>query len=155
MTPNTGFTYVWTPPLNLDNPTSPNPFFTPTFPSVTTFTVILTENSSGCEYRRQITIYAFEVNCGPPDVFIPNAFTPNNDGENDVVYVRGKNVAEMVLKIYNRWGELVFETTDQTKGWDGTYKGKLVDPGVFVYYLDLICVDGQENFLKGNITVIR
>ena len=61
----------------------------------------------------------------------------------------------MYLKIYNRWGELVFETDKQNVGWDGTYKGKLVDPAVFVYHLSVICVDKQEYFKKGNVTVIR
>ncbi|MCB0402704.1 MAG: gliding motility-associated C-terminal domain-containing protein [Flavobacteriales bacterium] len=155
VTPGSGFTYVWVPPFNLDNPTSPNPYFTPTFPSTTTFTLTMTEDGSGCSYSRTITIYAFDVVCGEPDIFIPNAFTPNNDNENDVLYVRGRNVGDMVLKIYNRWGELVFETQQQRNGWDGTFKGELVDPGVFVYYLTVTCVDGQEYFKKGNITVIR
>ena len=61
----------------------------------------------------------------------------------------------MVLKIYDRWGELVFETDQQKNGWDGTFNAKLVDPGVFVYYLTITCVDGQEYFKKGNVTVIR
>ncbi|MBL4669573.1 MAG: gliding motility-associated C-terminal domain-containing protein, partial [Flavobacteriales bacterium] len=153
--PNIGFTYQWIPPFNLNNATIPNPTTTPTPPSVTTYTVLLTENSSGCEFLKKITIYAFEVNCGEPDVFLPNAFTPNGDNENDMLFVRGKIVEKMILKIYDRWGELVFETDKQSNGWDGTYKGNLVDPGVFVYYLEVTCVDGQEYFKKGNITVIR
>lgn len=155
VTPSSGFTYAWVPPFDLNNPNSPNPFATPDVPSVTTYIVELTENGSGCKYYKEITIYAFEVLCGEPDVFIPNAFTPNNDNENDLLFVRGRNVEEMVLKIYNRWGELVFETDDQTVGWDGTFKGELVDPAVFVYHLSVICVDGQEYFKKGNVTVIR
>jgi gliding motility-associated-like protein len=82
-------------------------------------------------------------------------FTPNGDKENDVLYLRGRNVEVMHLKIYNRWGELVFETDKQTVGWDGTYNGKPVDPAVFVYHLSVKCVDGQEFFKKGNVTVIR
>ena len=153
VTPNTGFTYSWNPPLNISPLNSPDPYANPA--STITYSVELTENSSGCTYSKLYTIYAFEVNCGEPDVFIPNAFTPNKDNENDVLFVRGRNVRDMVLKIYDRWGELVFETDDQTKGWDGTYKGQLVDPGVFVYYLTITCIDGQEYFKKGNVTVIR
>ena len=155
VSPNTGFTYQWIPPFHLNNPNIWNPFATPPPPSVTTYKVILTEDASGCQFERTITLYAFEVNCGEPDVFIPNAFTPNNDNENDILYVRGRNVEKMVLKIYDRWGELVFETDKQNVGWDGTFKGALVDPAVFVYYMEITCVDGQEYFKKGNVTVIR
>ena len=153
--PNSGFTYQWFPVFYLNNPNIWNPYATPPPPSTTTYNVILTEDGTGCQFLRTITLYAFEVNCGEPDVFIPNAFTPNNDNENDILFVRGKNVEKMVLKIYDRWGELVFETDKQNVGWDGTFKGALVDPAVFVYYLEITCVDGQEYFKKGNITVIR
>ena len=61
----------------------------------------------------------------------------------------------MTLKIYDRWGELVFESNKQSIGWNGTYKGELVEPAVFVYYLTITCIDEQEYFKKGNITVIR
>jgi gliding motility-associated-like protein len=153
VTPNTGFTYNWIPSNTLSNPNIADPYATPT--STTTYTVYLTEISSGCIYAKSYTIYVFEINCGEPDVFMPNAFTPNGDNENDMLFVRGNNVKKMVLKIYDRWGELVFETDNQSKGWDGTFKGILVDPGVFVYYLEITCVDDQEYFKKGNVTVIR
>ena len=151
--PSSGFTYSWTPTDFLDNPSSDSPFVSPK--STTTYTALLTENSSNCVYSKTITIYLIEVNCDEPDVFIPNAFTPNKDGENDILFVRGKNVKELELKIYDRWGEKVFETTQQISGWDGTYKGEVVEPGVFVYYLKVICIDDQEYFKKGNISVIR
>ena len=153
VTPNSGFTYLWSPPFFLTSLNSSDPTATP--PTTITYTVLLTEIATGCVYTVSYTIYAFEVNCGEPDVFIPNAFTPNRDNENDVLFVRGRNVKEMVLKIYDRWGELVFETDQQKNGWDGTFNAKLVDPGVFVYYLTITCVDGQEYFKKGNVTVIR
>jgi gliding motility-associated-like protein len=88
------------------------------------------------------------------EVFVPNAFTPNGDRENDVLFVRG-GIDELSFKIYNRWGELVFETEDQSIGWDGTYKGNPVDPGVFVYHLISKCSENEEIFKKGNVTVIR
>ena len=151
--PSSGFTYQWSPNLFIDNITSASPFVTP-FTTIT-YNLLLTETSSGCSYSKSITIYAYEIICGEPDIFIPNAFTPNADGENDVLYVRGNNIRKMLLKIYDRWGELVFETDQQSKGWDGTYKGELVEPAVFVYYLTATCIDEQEYFKKGNITVIR
>ena len=95
------------------------------------------------------------MNCAEPDIYIPDAFTPNGDGNNDVLLVRGRFITTMQLKVFDRWGELVFETTDQDVGWDGTYKGKPVDPAVFVYWLKAVCADGQSFLKKGNITVIR
>lgn len=151
--PDSNFSYVWIPNSNLTSNTTANPFASPT--TTTTYTAYFTETSSGCTYQKSYTLYSFEVLCDEPDIFLPNAFTPNGDKENDVLYLRGRNVEVMHLKIYNRWGELVFETDNQTVGWDGTYNGKPVDPAVFVYHLSVKCVDGQEFFKKGNVTVIR
>jgi len=93
--------------------------------------------------------------CGPPNIFIPNTFTPNADGKNEKLYVRGLNLSKVHLAIYNRWGQVVFETFNQNEGWDGTFKEMKVDPDVFVYYLEATCEGGEEYFEKGNITVIR
>jgi gliding motility-associated-like protein len=89
------------------------------------------------------------------DLFVPNAFTPNNDGVNDVVYVRGHFFTKVDLKIFNRAGEMVFHTTDQNKGWDGKYNGTL--QGLGVYYFHLIAYFGDDTRVerKGNITLIR
>ena len=153
VTPNTGFTYFWSPSGLVDNPTSSDPFANPK--ETTTYTVQLTETATGCIYTITYTLYLFEINCDEPDIFLPNAFTPNNDNENDILFVRGNYIDKMNLKIYDRWGELVFETDKQSVGWDGTFKGRLVEPAVYVYYLTLTCLDEQEFFKKGNITVIR
>ena len=92
---------------------------------------------------------------GGMSFFFGFLFTTNADGENDILYVRGKTVEKVYLKIYDRWGELVFETDKQNIGWNGEYKGNIVDPGVFVYHLEITCIDGQEYLKKGNVTVIR
>ena len=90
------------------------------------------------------------------DLFIPNTFTPNNDGYNDVFRIRGPVYEMFYFAVYNRWGELVFETNDETQGWDGIFKGKQADPGVFGYYLKAKCSEGSEEiFRKGNVTLIR
>jgi gliding motility-associated-like protein len=153
--PNTGFTYQWDPSSFLNNPTISEPITTPLFTTTITYTVTLTEIGTNCPYYKTITIYALELLCDEPHVFLPNAFTPNGDNENDILLVRGRTIKKMVLKIYDRWGELVFETNQQAIGWNGTYKDALVDPGVFVYHLQVTCIDGQEYFKKGNVTVIR
>jgi gliding motility-associated-like protein len=61
----------------------------------------------------------------------------------------------MTFRIFDRWGEMVFESTNPANGWDGSFKGKLCDPDVYDYYLDVICVDGQKNLIKGNITLLK
>ena len=68
-------------------------------------------------------------------LYLPNAFSPDQDGVNDTFGIIGENVANFNLKIYNRWGELLFETSNTNERWDGTYRGKQVAEGVYVYTL--------------------
>ncbi len=91
--------------------------------------------------------------CG--DLFVPNAFSPDNDGENDLECVYGKCIQTLFFVIYDRWGEKVFETTDPKQCWDGTYKGKLMNTAVFVYYLKATLDTGEEITKKGNISLLR
>lgn len=142
------YDYVWNVPLGTD-----------------ASQVVILENSAeiiataqspyGCTKSDTVFIYVKEIVCGEPDIFIPNAFTPNSDNTNDNLYVRGNNIDEFVFRVYDRWGELVFETSDQSVGWDGTYKGKDCDPAVYDYYFEATCVDQEKFFKKGNITLIR
>ena len=150
-TPSTGFSYQWSPETGLDNSQISNPTATPL--ETTTYTVTVSDGN--CSSKDSVTVYITEYICEDPYIYVPNAFTPNNDNNNDILFVRGKYIDKLYLTIYNRWGEKVFETKDQTLGWDGVYKGLEVDPGVFVYYLTVKCFDGQEYFRKGNITLIR
>lgn len=91
--------------------------------------------------------------CG--EMFVPNAFSPNNDGENDMECVYGKCVKSLYFAIYDRWGEKVFETTDMMQCWDGTFKGKEMNTAVFVYYMRAKLTTGDEINKKGNISLIR
>jgi gliding motility-associated-like protein len=109
----------------------------------------------GCSNTDTVTIVVEEVICEEPEIFIPNAFTPNGDDNNDRVFVRGNTIREMTFRIYNRWGEKVFETNDPSIGWDGTYGGKAATPAVYVYYLEAICFDNQNFYKQGNISLIR
>jgi gliding motility-associated-like protein len=147
----TGYSYAWSPVGTLDNPFAQHPTASPT---VTT-TYGLTVSDTGCVLTDSVKIYVRDVICGKPDIYVPNAFTPDVDGNNDKVFVRGNNLSEMKLSIFHRWGEKVFETTNQTKGWDGTFKGRECDPAVFVYYLEVTCIGNDTYFEKGNITLIR
>jgi gliding motility-associated-like protein len=89
------------------------------------------------------------------NLFIPNTFTPNGDGNNDEFRVRGPVYENFYFAVYNRWGQKVFETTDQTVGWDGTFNGVMADPGVFAYYMKAQCGTQPAVFEKGNVTLIR
>ncbi|MCH8902447.1 MAG: gliding motility-associated C-terminal domain-containing protein [Bacteroidetes bacterium] len=93
-------------------------------------------------------------------IFIPNAFTPNGDNLNDVLYVMGPDVELIRFMIYNRWGEKVFETNNVNQGWDGTSSaigasGRKMKPGVFVYYVELECASGEVFIKTGDVTLIR
>ena len=90
-----------------------------------------------------------------PIVGLPTAFSPNGDGENDILYVRGAAIKTMDLKIYNRWGQLVFESTSQDKGWDGTFNGQPQPIEAYGYVLQVSFIDGSAKVLKGNITLLR
>jgi gliding motility-associated-like protein len=152
--PPTGYNYNWTPNTGVDNPDQANTSVTPQ--QTTTYTVWVTDpENNKCSYKNEVTVVVYEINCGEPDIFIPNAFSPNADGENDEYLIRGKVIESIDLKIYSRWGELVFETTDLNEGWDGTFNGTDVDPVVFVYQLTATCIDKREFEKKGNITVVR
>jgi len=87
--------------------------------------------------------------------FIPNSFTPNGDGENDVLLVRGSGIKNIKLFIYNRWGEKVFETYNINKGWDGTYREKPLNTAVFAWYAEVEFEDGDRIYRKGNVILIR
>ena len=88
-------------------------------------------------------------------VFVANAFTPNGDGKNDIVYVRGINIRSMKFYVYDQWGELIYSSTNMTGGWDGTYKGSKEPMGVYIYYVEATMNDGTQVNKKGSITLLR
>lgn len=156
---SSGYTYSWSisPALSgatLSDPNIAHPLFTPNGAGLYTVCVDITD-TNGCTGTACVEIRVLDIECGPPDIYVPNAFTPNDDQNNDVIFVHGNNIETMNWLIYDRWGELMFETQDQSEGWDGTFKGMEADPAVFVYHLEGTCVGGDEFLIKGNITVIR
>lgn len=152
VTPSSGYNIVWAPANSLSNAASADPIASPN--STTEYIVSITD-AQGCSRTDTLKITVIDFICEEPYIYLPNAFTPNGDGQNDILYLRGNLIDEMYLAIYNRWGELVFESTSPQVGWDGTYKGMNCDPAVFVYYFTVKCRGGQEYFKKGNITLIR
>lgn len=143
-----GGSYLWQPSTGLSCVTCQNPQASPT--ASTSYTLIVTD-AQGCTSVDSVYV---EIICS--GFFVPNAFSPNADGQNDVFYVKANNcVKTFLFIIYDRWGEKVFETTDPTKGWDGTYKGEAINSAVFVYSLDAVTINDEVISKKGNITLIR
>jgi gliding motility-associated-like protein len=130
----------------------PNPVVTPN--EATTYSVTVTDEH-GCTGTATLTVPVITPECNEEEIFLPNAFTPNDDNENDILYLRGNYILSMEIHIYNRWGEEVFTSNDINIGWDGTYKGKKLEPDVFGYYLNVGCPGDKSYFEKGNITLLH
>jgi gliding motility-associated-like protein len=131
-----------------------NPLITPIDTGQVTYTVTVT-NEDGCTATASITIRVLNPACNDSDIFLPNAFTPNNDGNNDILKVRSNFLLSFEIHIYSRWGEEVFTSTDQNMGWDGTFKGKKLEPDVFGYYYSAVCVNQATHTKKGNVTLLK
>jgi gliding motility-associated-like protein len=88
-------------------------------------------------------------------LFIPTAFTPNDDGSNDVFRINSGSIQTANIQIYNRWGEKVFETDDARSGWDGTYKGLLCQTDYFVYLIKYKGKKTPWRYVRGYFYLIR
>lgn len=146
----TGESFQWSPPAGLTNPNISNPVAS----LLNNQQYILKAmSSSGCANYDTINITVYKVK---PGIFIPNTFTPNNDGLNDVfrpILVGMKSL--QFFRVYNRGGQLMFATNIQNQGWDGTYKGQAQDAAVFVWMAEGINYLGNIIFEKGSVTLIR
>jgi gliding motility-associated-like protein len=89
------------------------------------------------------------------EIYIPNVFTPNNDGKNDIFLIYGAAIAAVNMNIYTQWGQLIFQVNSTTNGWDGTYKGVAQPNGVYVYVIEVQLNDGTKVMKKGTLTLIR
>ncbi len=147
---NASAKYAWTPATNLSCDTCASTTATPT---VTTKYYVTVSNKQGCSAIDSVLITVKDKPCGT--IFMPNAFSPNGDDVNDILYVYGGCISALDFKIYDRWGNLVFETTDPTRGWNGTYNGKPMNSGVYDYTLVAVQSDNKAIDLKGNITLVR
>lgn len=128
---------------NLQNPT--HAYTTPGDYSV----YLAVKDINGCidTVRKDISVILM------PDV--PTAFSPNGDGQNDYFRVRGGPFKSMILRIYNNWGQLIFETNDQAEGWNGTYNGTEQPIGVFVWVVDVEMLNGKVVRKTGDVTLLR
>lgn len=148
-------TWKWLPAFDLSCVDCPNPMLTP---SQTTTYRVLVKNGGGCSEFASVTVY---VTCDQGNVFIPNTFSPNGDGMNDIFYVRTTGVQQIrALRVFNRWGQLVYERTkfnpnDPAGGWDGTFNGQKAPSDVYVYTCEVVCTTSQVLELKGDLTLLR
>jgi gliding motility-associated-like protein len=142
--------YVWSvSDSTCANVTCSNISVSPT--NETLYTVTVTD-SFGCTATAQQAIGVYYENL----VIIPSAFSPNGDSQNDQFQIFGRNISEVELAIYDRWGQKMYEGQgNSTLNWDGTYKGKVMEINVFVYYATVTFIDGKREFFKGNVTLVR
>jgi gliding motility-associated-like protein len=149
----TGYTYKWNPTTTATTASFTNK------PAVkTTYTVTVTD-ANGCSSTASVDVDVIEPQCAEPFVYIPTAFSPNDDNTNDKIRVHGEFLTTVEFVIYNRWGEKVFETTQfsngVSEGWDGVHATKGVCPDVYGFYVRGTCRNGTTFFKKGNITVLK
>ncbi len=144
-----GLTYFWTPSAGLSCINCNNPLATPV---ITTSYYITGTNEYGCSSGDTVNVF---VKQGDEVLYIPNSFTPNDNFLNDLFCVYGTSIKKIDIQIYDRWGEMIFRSNDVKLGWDGKYRGKNVEGGVYVYKVDCEWLSGMEAHRNGIVTVIR
>lgn len=145
-----GTLYQWTPSVGLSNPSIPNPVANLT--NSTTFVVKVFE-PEGCFANDTIKVTVFQTG---PDIFVPTAFTPNNDRKNDKLIPIPVGVKELdFFRVYNRFGQLIFSTTTIGEGWDGIFNGQEQGSSTFTWYVQGTDYTGKTIFKKGTSTLIR
>ncbi|MEI2708467.1 MAG: gliding motility-associated C-terminal domain-containing protein [Chitinophagaceae bacterium] len=147
--------WKWTPNRFIDNDKLAEP--TMIARESITYTCVAS-NEGNCVTRDEVKVI---VVCNNGNIFVPNTFTPNGDGNNDLFYPRGKGIYSIKnFRIFNRWGELVFERSnfqanDANAGWDGTFKGQKLPTDAYVYSLEIMCDNSSSTPTKGSITLLR
>lgn len=142
--------YAWTPPATLDNPNIGSPVGSPKESVI--YSVYGMNEHGGCRDTAQVEVTVDNT----MSEFVPSVFSPNGDGKNDlfrIVNIRYQKVVE--FRVFNRWGKEVYNHTDGSQGWDGTYNGTPQDAGVYTYIIRVNVPDGVARVYKGNVTLIR
>lgn len=144
-----GILYQWTPTTGLSNPTIANPIAT--LGQTTTYTVTA-YTAQGCSSSDQVTVFVYKG----PDIYVPNAFSPNGDGRNDVFRAIPVGITQFEsLSVFNRYGQKIFFTSNASFGWDGTWQNKKQGQGTYVWMVSGIDFRGQQIFKKGTVLLIR
>ena len=142
------FEYLWTPSFGLSCDDCSNPI---AISYVTSDYTVRVTDSLGCLGSTDFTLFVGE----PLDLYVPNAFTPNGDGQNDVFEVYGVGISQVNLKVYNRWGQEVFQASNNRPQWDGMSKGKMQPPGMYSYLVEVWFLGDHVIKQKGSIALIR
>lgn len=116
---------------------------------------IVVTDANGCQAGDSFEVYGSNEICYTPHAVLPNIFSPNGDGQNDILYVRGQGIDYINFMIYDRWGTKIFETTDVTMGWDGKFNGIELNSGSYVYYFKALLKNDKIIEDKGTITLIK
>ncbi|MDB5226797.1 MAG: hypothetical protein JWN78_990 [Bacteroidota bacterium] len=144
--------YVWSPDYNLSCTLCQTPMASPEHDTTYMVTAI---NEYGCKSKDELRIRIIS-DCSGNMVYVPNTFSPNGDGQNDVLRVLGPGVSSVKqFRVFNRWGQMVFTTNDGGIGWDGTFNGTELNPGVYMYYMDVECINGERTIKKGDVTLLK
>lgn len=157
VTPTNDWNYSWSPSVGLSCLTCANPTLKINEDQMYS---LIVSNRNNCNSE-----ISFSVNVAPrPGVYIPNNFSPNQDGINDIFSILSTSTAIksiLYFKIFDRWGELVFEKNNfkisdaNSNGWDGTFNNKKLNPGVFTYIAEIEFIDGQIEVYSNDITLLR
>jgi gliding motility-associated-like protein len=146
--------FIWTAQDGLGCTDCPNPMVSPYTDQVYQVTIIDRSNPFNPNPCTGSAFGYVFVGEGDP-VYIPNAFTPNGDGQNDLFLVFGKSLKNVRMEIFDRYGELLFEGMNQDDGWDGSFHGKLAEPGVYMYNVRIEYLNGVQTAKSGSITLVR
>lgn len=148
-----GENYEWIPATYLSNAFIQNPIAVLPGGLDTMVYTVKVSTEQGCTGVDNIKIYLFETK---PAIFVPSAFTPNNDGLNDVLRPTIAGMQKFnYFNVYDRWGQLLYSTRQQGEGWDGNYNGKKQPSGTYVYTAGAIDYTGKNYFIKGTFVLIR
>lgn len=141
--------YIWSPSTSLSNDTAANPDAWPPRDRIYT---VSGQTASGCSGEATVSI---TIDYTLHD-FVPNAFSPNGDGINDIFRVENVTYQDALeFRIFNRYGQCIFHTVDARQGWDGSDKGMPADLGTYYYYIRLGYPDGKRKILKGEVILLR
>ncbi|MCT4560357.1 MAG: gliding motility-associated C-terminal domain-containing protein [Crocinitomicaceae bacterium] len=143
-----GASYNWIPNELYDCPTCDGAFASPL---LTQYCVVEYLSLDGCAIRDSalVTVKFIDV------IDVPNSFSPNDNGVNEKVFVKGPGIEKMTFRIFDRYGALMFETKDQEEGWDGTMNGQALNPGAFLWTLEYTLIDGVEAKKSGTVTLYK
>jgi gliding motility-associated-like protein len=148
-----GETYLWSPPLGLNNINIANPVANLNGNPDSIRYKVLVRDIAGCLDSATVLVKIFKTN---PQIFVPTGFTPNGDGRNDLLKPIGVGISRIdYFRVYNRWGQLVFSTTINGHGWDGKIGGKAQATNTFVWLVKAVDFTGKSVFQKGTATLIR